>query len=322
MARRYRTPGRPRHARNGPFWALATAREGPYLGAVLARLAAALVLLSASACAAPGFLAHQGRVEPPGGFRVALGAGYQVNTSAADLVRRGRDVADALAGSSACPEGSGRCWRREDVEPVVDAALRLALLAPLASRTEISGRYGFAPGFDVGLHLGGGSRSIDAGWQLFGPRDRAVPGWAGTLIGGVGTRSLGAFGSVIERVLRGDASVTEYQAAFIAGRQWAEVAHVYLGARYTLSRWRLDVVPNVPILYDSGERAEALLGTDTRGVLHSPGAVIGGALGYRHAFIGAELNVLATRGSARVLSRERDLDGVAIMPAAYVFTQF
>jgi hypothetical protein len=288
------------------------------------RIAVALaLLLAATGCAAPAFLAHQGRVEPRGKFRLALGAGWQVNTSAAALVRDGRDVARALAGrGTPCPDGSGSCWRRKDVEPVVDAALRLALLAPFASRTEISGRYGFAPGLDVGLHLGTGSRSIDAGWQVFGPRDRAVEGWAGTLVAGVGTRSVGAFGSVIEQVLRGDAGVTEYQAAFVAGRQWAEVAHLYVGARYTLSRWTLSVAPSLPILYEGGEQVEALLGTDTRGVIHAPGVVLGGALGYRHVFVGAELNVLVASGSARVLSRERDLSSVALMPAAYVYAQF
>lgn len=204
----------------------------------------------------------------------------------------------------------------------MDAALRLALLAPLSSRTELSGRYGFARGFDVGGRLGVGSRAIEAGWQIFGPRDRAVAGWAGTMVVGVGTRSLGAFGNVIERVLRGDASITEYQAAFVTGRQWAEVGHAYVGMRYTLSRWRLSVIPNLPILYEDGERVEALLGTDTRGVTHTPGAVLGGALGFRYVFVGAELNVLVTSGGARVLSRQRDLSGVGLMPAAYVFTQF
>lgn len=290
---------------------------------MFARLSAVAVLIVCAGCTAPAFLAHQGRVEPKGGGRLALGTGYQVNTSAATLVRRGRDVARVLSGSSStCPDGSGRCWRREDVEPVLDAALRVALLAPLSSHTEISGRYGFAEGFDAGLHLGTSARAIDAGWQIFGPRDRATDGWAGTLIARAGTRSVGALGDVIERVLRGDASVTEYQAAFIAGRQWAEVAHAYVGARYTLSRWHLSVVPNLPILYETGEKVEGLLGTDTRGVLHTPGVVFGGALGYRYVFLGAELNVLVSSGSARVLSRERDFSGVGLLPAAYVFTRF
>jgi hypothetical protein len=285
--------------------------------------AVAVLLLGASACSAPAFLAHQGRVEPRGAFRVTLGAGYQVNTSAAVLVRDGRDIARTLAARTvACPDGSGECWRREDLEPVLDATLRLALLAPVASRTEISGRYGVARGVDVGLHLGTGSRALDLGLQLFGPRDRAVPGWAGTIVAGVGTRSVGAFGSVIERVLRGDAGITDYQVAFVAGRQVGEVAHLYLGARYTQSRWRLSVGPNLRVLYESGEQTAALLETDTRGVIHTPGALIGGALGYRRVFVGAELNVLAPAGQVRVLSRERDLSSVALLPAAYAFVQF
>lgn len=287
------------------------------------RILAILVLALASGCTAPSFLAHQGRVTPKGDVRVSLGSGYHVNTQAADVVRDGRDLARTLrAKARGCPAGEGSCWTQEDVDPVVDAALRFALVAPLATRSDVAVRYGVASGVDVGVSVGAGAKGLDVGWQAFGPRSASEPGWAGSLVAGVGTRSLGAFGDVIEGVLHGDAGLTDGQLAFVTGRQWGEFAHTYVGARYTLTRWKLQVIPDLPIIYDGSEVQQRLLGSDASGFLHTYGSVFGAAVGYRHVFIGGELNVLATSGHARVLFRERDLSGVGLMPALYAYAQF
>ncbi len=285
------------------------------------RSLAVLTLLAASACAAPGFVGNTGRVAPKGAFRVEMGSGYQVNTQAAEIVRDGRELAENLRSKSRdCPQGS--CWEVADVEPVVDAAFRFALVAPLSSHTEVSGRYGFAPGLDAGIHWGPDSKALDLGWQAFGPRDAREEGWAGTLLAGVGTRKLGTFGDVIESVLHGDAGLTDYQLAFVAGRQWREIAHTYVGARYTLTRWKLQVIPDLPIIYDGAEGQKTLLGTDASGLVHTTGGVLGAALGYRHVFVGAELNLLYTAGKAEVLFKERDLNAFGVMPALYLYGQY
>ncbi|WP_242338135.1 MULTISPECIES: hypothetical protein [Anaeromyxobacter] len=284
---------------------------------------AILTLLAASACAAPSFVANTGRVAPKGAFRAGFGSGYQVNTQAAAIVRDGRDLAENLRSkATACPDGSGSCWNAADVEPVVDAAFRFALVAPLSSHTEVSARYGFAPGFDGGIHWGPDSKGLDLGWQAFGPRDPGTDGWAGTLLAGWGTRDLGTFGDVIENVLHGDAGLTDFQLAFVAGRQWREIAHTYVGARYTLTRWKVQVIPDLPIVYDGGAAQERLLGTDSTGFVHTTGGVFGGALGYKHVFVGAELNLLYTAGKADVFFKERDLGAFGVMPAVYIYGQY
>lgn len=287
------------------------------------RLLAIATLLAATACAAPGFVGNTGRVAPKGAFRVEMGSGYQVNTQAAEIVRDGRELAENLRSkTTSCSAPGGTCWNLSDVEPVVDAAFRFALVAPLSSHTEVSGRYGFAPAFDAGIHWGPDSKGLDLGWQAFGPRDAREEGWAGTLLLGAGTRKLGTLGDVIEDVLHGDAGLTDYQLAFVAGRQWREIAHGYLGARYTLTRWKVQVVPDLPIVYDGGEIQEKLLGTDASGLVHTTGAVFGGALGYKHVFLGAELNLLYTTGKADVLFEERNLDAFGVMPAVYLYGQY
>ncbi|BDG06689.1 hypothetical protein [Anaeromyxobacter oryzae] len=286
-------------------------------------LFAASLALLASGCAAPSFVGQTGRTTPKGSVRFGAGSGYQLSTQAANVVKDGRDAAQTLRSrSSTCPGGSGQCWSQADVEPVVDAAFRFAVLAPISSHTEISGRYGLADGFDVGLHWGPDSRAIDAGFQVFGPVDPAADGWAGTVLAGYGQRSLGTLGDVIENVFQGDASLQDWQATFVAGRQWSQMVHAYVGGRYVLTHWKLQVIPDLPIVFDGGEMQKALLGTDSSGNVHQLSAVFGGAVGYKHLFVGAELNLVQTFGSAEVLFRQRDLAGFGVMPAVYVYGQY
>jgi hypothetical protein len=286
------------------------------------RLLALAVALAASGCAAPAFLGHTGRATPKGDFRVGLGTSYQVNTQAADIVKDGRDAAETLRQrTTACPGGAGDCWTLADVEPVVDAAFRFALVAPLSTSTSISGRYGVGRGFDVGARWGTGGYGIDAGWQAFGPAD-ASPGLAGTFVAGYGKRSMGTLGDAIESVFKGEASLSDYGASFVLGRQWGDWGHTFAAARYTLTSWKLTVIPDLPIIYDAAEVQQRLLGTDGEGTVHTTGATFGGALGYRRVFVGLELNALFTSGTARVLGEDRDLGSFGLMPALYMYGQF
>jgi hypothetical protein len=285
-------------------------------------LALAAAALALAGCAAPSYVGQTGRVTPRHGFRASVGAGYQLSTGAAEVVRDGRDLAKQLdAKRRACPDLSGAdCWELADVEPVVDAAYRFALAAPLSASTELGLRWGFASGFDVGLRYGPAVKGLDVGWQLHGPRDTS-DGWAGTLLVGVSSRKLGALGTAVEDVLQGDASLTDWTATYVAGWQWRQIAHVYLGGRFIASRWKLQVVPDLPIVYDGGEVQASLLGTDADGSLRHWGGFGGVALGYRRVWIGAELSLLWTSGRARVLFEERSLSGLGVMPSVFLFAQ-
>ena len=286
------------------------------------RSSALAALVLCAGCAAPSFVGHTGRVTPRHGFRVLLGTGYQVNTSAAGVVRDGRDLAKRLDEKRrTCPDmTSGDCWDVADVEPVVRAAYRFAVAAPLATSTEAVVRWGFADGLELGGRLGPGVKGLEVGWQAFGPRDGS-DGWAGTVLAGFSSRSMGALGDVVENVLQGEATLRDHGLSFVAGRSWAQAAQVYLGARTTLSRWKVQVVPDLPIVYDGGEAQARLLGTDGSGSVWHTGAVVGAALGYRRVWLGAELNLLWTEGGARVLFDRRDFSGLGAMPAVYLYVQ-
>jgi hypothetical protein len=284
----------------------------------------ACLLLLTTGCAAPSFVGQTGRVTPRQDFRVGLGVGYQVNTSAAALVEDGRDLARQLASKRvACPDLTGQdCWNVSDVRPVVRAGMRFALVAPLSVNTALSGRYGFADGLDVGLRWGPGNMGADVGWQAFGPRQAGVEGWAGSFFAGYGKRDLGTLGSVIEDVLKGDASLDDYSLTFVAGRQFRQVAHLYLGGRYIYTHWRIQVLPDLPLVYDGAASQRRLLGSDASGHVQHVGAVLGAAVGYQKVFLGAELNLVQTFGRADVLFEEVSFSGFGIMPAVYLYGQF
>lgn len=284
----------------------------------------ALLLLLGVGCAAPSFVGQTGRVTPRHAVRMGLGAGVQVNTSAAQVVQDGRDLAEALRSKRvACPDLAGQdCWTLDDVRPVARAGLRFALVTPYAVSAAVSGRYGVADGLDVGLRWGPDNMGADAGWQAFGPRDPAVEGWAGSLFAGAGKRELGTLGSVIKDVLHGDASLTDYSLAFVAGRQFGQVGHLYLGGRYVYTHWKLLVLPDLPIIYDAAASQRTLLGTDASGHLQHVGLVLGGAVGYRSIFLGAELNVVQTFGRAEVLFEDVSFTGLGVMPTVYLYGQF
>lgn len=290
----------------------------------MSRIATLLLVVSAAGCAAPSFVGHTGRTTPKRSFRVTAGSGYQVNTSAADVVRDGRDLAEGLRAKEVdCPNlADGKCWNLDDVRPVADAGFRFALVAPLSVNTQIAGRYGFANGFDAGVRWGPGTKGLDVGWQAFGPRDATSDGWAGSLLAGWGTRDLGTLGDAIEGVLKGKAGLTDYSLTFVAGRQWSQIAHFYGGGRYILTRWEVQVVPDLPIVFDGAEAQKEFLGTDASGTVHHVGGVVGGALGYKRVFLGAELNFLQTFGHAEVLFEDKSFSGFGVMPAVYVYAQY
>lgn len=286
---------------------------------------AAAAALFAAGCAAPNFVAQTGRVTPAGSVRASFGAGYQINTSAADVVRSGRSVAEALRTRGvACvdPSQGPTCWNVADVKPVVDAAYRFALVAPLASTMQLQAHYGIVDRLEVGGRLGSGNKGLDAGWQFFGSTDRAQSGWAGTVTAGWGTRDMGTLGDVIESVLHGKAELTDWQATVIFGRQFGEVGHFFVGPRYIMSRWKLQVLPDLPIIYDGAGQQKALLGTDASGTVHHVGATVGGAIGYRYVFLGAELNLLQSIGGAQLLFERRRFNSLGVMPAVYLTGQY
>jgi len=281
------------------------------------------VVAAAAGCAAPGFVGQTGRSTPRGGFRVSFGAGYQVSAQAADVVMDGRDLARSLKDKTvSCPGLSGPCWRAEDVKPVARAGLRFALAAPLSVNMALAGRYGLLDGLDLGLRWGPDNMGADLGVQLYGPRDPAVEGWAGSMFAGWTRRDMGTLGSIIEDVLQGDAKLDDYSLSFVAGRQFGQVAHLYAGGRYVYTHWKLGLLPDLPLIYDAGELQRQFLGTADSGRIHHFGAMVGGAVGWKKVFLGAELDLTQSFGRTTLLFERVDVSGFSVMPALYLYGQF
>jgi hypothetical protein len=284
-----------------------------------ARLAFAALPLLLSSCAAPYFVGQSGRTTPRGDFRVQAGAGVGVSTSALELIEDAQRLADNLQDRT-CPDGTGTCWDSADLEPLADAVWQLALASPVQQHWELSARYGLPGGFDLGGHLGSGSWRLDGGWQLFGPRDASQPGWAGSVFLGWNHHKSNFASSLVEK-FKGETGRNDFDLVGVTGRQYGRWAHLWLGGRYMLSSWKFEAIPSVPIIYDNAEVQQRLLGTDTKGTVHQAGGFLGGALGWHDVFAGLELNVVHYRGSARVLFQDRELSGVAVFPAFFVWFQ-
>jgi hypothetical protein len=274
------------------------------------------LLLAASGCTAPAFLAHTGRVTPKGSVRAAVGSGYQIATSAGELVDDAKDLANGVSARPCSSDPSRSCYRVEDIRPAL-RLVRHALVSPFGSYTELSARYGFARRLDAGLHLGTGAKRIDVAWQVHGPADPREDGVAASLVAAYGTRSLSGVGEIL-RFLSGGADLSDVEVAAVVGRQWRGVAQLYAAGRYVRSDWSLEVLPNLPIDYGGGDVRSALAATGG-GTIHHAVAVLGGALGYRQVFVGAELDITHYRGTARILAEPLDLDGFTFMPALYVY---
>jgi hypothetical protein len=173
----------------------------------------------------------------------------------------------------------------------------------------------------VGGHLGSGTWRLDAAYQLYGPTDPRAEGWAGSVIAAYNKGDTGLLGSLLDKV-KGNVARKDYDVLFVTGNQIGDWARFYTGARYMYSSWTLEVLPDLPIDYGAEGIQQKLLGTDTSGGIHHFGGVVGGALGYKHAFVGAELNVVRYQGSAQIFFKERDLTGVAFMPAVFLYGQY
>ena len=118
-----------------------------------------------------------------------------------------------------------------------------------------------------------------------------------------------------------NASLTDYTLTYVTGWEYREIAHVYLGGRFIASRWKAQIVPDIPIVYDGGEIQAKFLGTDASGGLKHWGGFGGVALGYKRVWIGAELSLLWTSGSARIMFEDRSVSGLGVMPSVFLYAQ-
>ena len=64
------------------------------------------------------------------------------------------------------------------------------------------------------------------------------------------------------------------------------------------------------------------LGTADSGRIHHLGAMVGGAVGWKSIFLGAELDLTQSFGRTTVLFERVDLSGFSVMPALYLYGQF
>lgn len=285
-----------------------------------------------SACSAP--IQHQQPVELPhkGDIQLGLGTGMAVSTSALDLLSAGKKKAESVVEAQYQCESSDRsdCFPATELREVVDAVYAAGMSAPLAPITTIGGAYGLSDRVALAAQYGGGVK-LQALFQLQdgGP---ARAGWQSSLAVGWSRQSTEAPGFLAD--LAGLVKLDEYvrhnfHVSWAMGKRLREYGWAQFGAQYVLSRFSIDLRPEIPLLDDlgGGQSVDSVIvdhipKTDESGWSHHAGAFASIWGGYKYAWVGLELAAAWYTTTVAVLGQNTTYSGVAITPTINLLTRF
>lgn len=159
--------------------------------------------------------------------------------------------------------------------------------------------------FEVGGRLSPGAWRLGARYQLL---EQALQGVDGTVSLGGGHYSYEfPLSDQVPLVKLEDFSRWQVDAGFLVGRH-GDWYRVWGGPRLLLSFYGTELVFEQPAISGVTEKKSVLASVD--GAATYLGGQVGGALGYKHVFIGFELTMVEfwTSASLKVLQNKRDLD--------------
>lgn len=295
-------------------------------------MTAALGAVLNAGCSAP--IQHQQPVELPakGKVQLGLGAGLAVSTSALDILAAGKDKAQSIVQSQyQCDAGDrSDCFPATELREVVDAVYGAGMSAPLAGITTIGGAYGLSDRVALAAQYGGGVK-LQALVQLHdgGP---AKTGWLSSLALGWSRQSTaapGVLGELAGLVKLDDYVRHNFHVSWAAGKRLREYGWAQFGAHYVLSRYAIDLRPELPLLDNLGgsQSVETVIldripRTDETGWSHHAGAFASVWGGYKYAWIGLELAAAWYTTTVAVLGKDTTYSGVAITPTVNLLTRF
>jgi hypothetical protein len=207
----------------------------------------------------------------------------------------------------------------QDKQDLISAAVAL-LVNPPSVDWEVGVRAGLLPNLDAGLRYGVNAVRLDVKYRFF--QDVKGDSRVDVAVGLAGSHYLfdnPAF-SVLEFVNLGEFSRWDIEVPVYASYEWSDWIRAYAAAKYIYSRTELD-----ENLVTDAEQATYLTGIDfqLQDTLHTHfvGASVGLKVGYRWAFLVAELTGGYALGSVRVLGADRSLSGVILFPTLGVEVQ-
>lgn len=295
-------------------------------------LASAALVLLAAGCSAP--IQHQQPVELPGKGKVqlGLGAGMAVSTSALDLLAAGKDKAQSVVEAQYQCDAADRsdCFPATELREVVDAVYGAGMSAPLAGVTTIGGAYGLSDRVALAAQYGGGFKAqVLVQLQDGGP---ARAGWQSSLAVGWSRQSTtapGVLGELAGLVKLDDYTRHNFHISWATGKRLRAYGWAQFGAQYVLSRFAIDLRPELPLLDDlgQGQSVETVIldripRTDESGWSHHAGAFASIWGGYKYAWIGLELAAAWYTTTVAVLGKDTTYSGVAVTPTVNLLTRF
>jgi hypothetical protein len=246
---------------------------------------------------------------PPGSVRGAAALGVNVPVGdLTDLADRGDTIAEkSLAGGTLTPA---------EQDELVESALALSLDPPSATG-ELQGRYGVAEAFDVGVRVATAvTARIDGRWQFL--KSEKEGAFAGSVGLGLAyyARSFEIPNADIEQIV-GVAELTRFELDVPLLFGWSgDVGHIWFGPKLVANTYTADV-------------RLAFLQTEVSGTASGTslffGGLLGGAVGYKYAWLAFELSILDLSSSASVESSVYNADlsfgGIVLYPALGVIVQ-
>jgi len=305
-------------------------------------------LLSLSAalavgCAAPLAVNQPGRVVPQGDVRLGGAVGLGISTSALDLITVAEDAQESFSAaivSDGCRLDDGSlvdCVPLDEYEPLIRAGLIGLVATPVVPYWAIEARFGLLDRVDLGGRYTGGTFGLDAAFQLFGPTDGS-PGASATVGLGWNHHSVSLpLPSAAEKLKLEEFEREDIDVPLLFGYKVGDWAYLTAGVRYMASRWRIDLRPGIPawaktaaelaggqVDDDAVERViiDALPETDEEGWVHQLGGVLGAYVGYKYAYVGAELTLTGYLFEATILGTRQELNGLTLFPTVSGFLQF
>jgi hypothetical protein len=247
---------------------------------------------------------------PPGSVRGAAALGVNVPVGdLTDLADRGDTIAEkSLAGGT---------LTRAEQDELVESALALSLDPPSATG-ELQGRYGVADAFDVGVRVATAvTARIDGRWQFLKSQEQGA--FAGSVGLGLAyyARTFEIPNADIEQIV-GVAELTRFELDVPLLFGWSgDIGHVWFGPKLVANTYTADV----ELAFFQNEIVQG----SASGTSFFFGGLLGGAVGYKYAWLAFELTILDLSSSASVESNVYNADlsfgGIVLYPALGVIIQ-
>ncbi len=228
-----------------------------------------------------------------------------------DLAEKG----DAIAKKRA----AGAALTVEEQDDLVESGLALALDPPSAAG-ELQGRYGVADSIDVGVRFATSATvRLDGRWQFLKSGAPDGSGFAGSAGVGLGyyAKSFEIPNHDIELLVGvADLKRVELDAPILFG--WSgPIGHFWFGPKFVVNRYWADVTLaflQTPIVDGTATGTNVFYGGQ-----------LGGAVGYKYVWFGAELSIMQLSSSGRVDSSAYNSDlsfgGLVLYPAVGIIVQ-